>query len=303
MDLENEKDEKASIEIPKIEDGINIHEAKRVSNNYGKYKIINKLYKTKNGELFLISDIENKRNEINVYILNKIEIKTKEKKIQIEEEINTLKNIDYKYVINIIDSFIIHEEEKDFMCIIMNYYKNDLSKIIYQTNYLNMRNIWKIFIQIIFGLNYLKLKNIIPKYLNPQNIYLDNENNIKIGGINMVSDTTREDIKELLYTSPEIINGEENDEKSNIWSVGCIIYELAFKKPVFEKEKLITNIYEIDCFPDECEKGLSRIILKLICEKSKRFSINDVILNGIFKSKIIEINLFSEIVKDDIQGK
>ena len=52
-----------------------------------------------------------------------------------------------------------------------------------------MRNVWKIFIQIILGLNYLKSKNIVPKYLNPQNIYLDNENNIKIRGINTVSDT------------------------------------------------------------------------------------------------------------------
>ena len=64
------------------------------------------------------------------------------------------------------------------------------------------------------------------------------------------------------------------------------------------------NIIEINYyFPDVCEKELSLIIPKLICEKSKRLSINDLIFNGIFKNKILEINLFSELVKDNEQGK
>ena len=84
MDFEFKKDEKFSSEIDtkvsKIEDGNDIHQRpKIIINNYGKYKIINKLYKTKNGELFLITN-ENKIDEKNLYILKKIEIKTKEKK-------------------------------------------------------------------------------------------------------------------------------------------------------------------------------------------------------------------------------
>lgn len=69
-------------------------------------------------------------------------------------------------------------------------YENDLPKIIYEKNFLNSRNIWKIFIHIIFGINDLYLNNILSKYLLPQNIFLDKENNIKIGGISMALNTT-----------------------------------------------------------------------------------------------------------------
>ena len=55
------------------------------------YKIIKSIYKTKYGELFLISFVKNE-NEVNkLYILNKIDIKTEAQKEQIEKEILMLK--------------------------------------------------------------------------------------------------------------------------------------------------------------------------------------------------------------------
>ncbi len=131
---------------------------------YG-YKIIKNFYKTKNGELFLISDKLNK-NEENLYFLNKIDIKSEEEKKQIEKEIDNLKKIDSKYIIKINEHYFITEKEKEFLLIIFNYYENNL----YNSNFLNSRNIWKIFIQIILGLNALNLNNILSYILIPQNI-------------------------------------------------------------------------------------------------------------------------------------
>jgi hypothetical protein len=53
--------------------------------------------------------------------------------------------------------------------------------------------------------------------------------------------------------------------------------------------------------PDDCEKELSLILQKLICEKKNRLTIKDLIFEEAFKNKIIEVNLFSEIVKDNEQ--
>ena len=116
---------------------------KKFDDKMTRYKII-KLYETKNGELFFVLSTENKNEETNKYILNKIELKTKNKK-QIKNNINILQKINCKYIIKIIEYFIVHEEGKEMMWIIMNYYQNNVSKIIYQTNYLNQRNVWKIF--------------------------------------------------------------------------------------------------------------------------------------------------------------
>ena len=53
--------------------------------------------------------------------------------------------------------------------------------------------------------------------------------------------------------------------------------------------------------PEDCEKELSFILQKLICEKTKRLTIKELIFEEIFKKKIFELNLFSEIVKDNAQ--
>ena len=266
-------------------------------------KIIKHLYFTKNGELFLISGKINK-NEENLYFLNKIDIKSEEEKKQIETEIDILEKNDSKYIMKIID----YKKEKNFFLIILNYYENNLLKIIHESNFLNSRNIWKIFIQIILGLNSLNLNNNLLNNLIPQNIFIDNKNNIKIGGINMILDIANKDIQESLllpYYSPEIIKGEKIDEKSIIWSLGCILYELVFKKHVFwdiKDENIKNNILNINYnLPEDCEKELSFILQKLICEKKKRLTIKELFFEEVFKKKIIEVNLFSEIVKDNTQ--
>lgn len=274
------------------------------------YKIIKQFYKTNNGELFLISDKLNENKESNFYFLNKIIIKTEEEKRKIEKDIDNLNKIDSKYIMKIIDHFIIHEEKKESMGIVLDFYENNLLELIYNKNFLNSRNIWKIFIQIILGLNSLNLNNILPVYLLPHNIYIDKENNIKIGGINIILDTINKNIQKSSihsYFCPEILKGEKTDEKSIIWSLGCILYELAFKKNVFlneNDEEMKNKILKINYdLPNSCERELRLIIPKLICEREKRLTIKDLIFEGTFKNKIIEINLFSEFVKDNVKGK
>ena len=279
-----------------------------LNEKYEKYRVIKQFYKTEDGEVFLVKDTENKSKEENFYILNKIEIKTKEKKIQIEDEIKFLQNMNSKYIMKIIEKFIIYEQEKEFICIILNYYEYNLSDLIYNTNFLNSRNVWKIFIQIILGLIHLNSHNIMPGQLLPQNIFLDKDNNIKIGGFNIVLNLTDKSIPKIFilpYISPEILKGEKDIEKSIIWSAGCILYEMALKKPAFGNdnyEKGKKNIIEINYnLPNDCERELCIFLPKLICDKKRRLSIKEIIFEGTFKNKIIEVNLFSEFITDKVK--
>ena len=146
------------------------------------YKIIKLISKTKNGELFLINfeNIKTDDENDNLFILNKIEIKSNEDKNKISSEIEELNKIDSKYIIKIYKYFIEKENDKEFGYFFIKYYKNNLEKIIYELNFLTSRFIWKIFIQLILGLQSLHLNNIFVKYFSLKNIFLDNENNIKI---------------------------------------------------------------------------------------------------------------------------
>ena len=275
---------------------------------YG-YQIVNILYKTNNGNLFLIKDNKNYKEEENLYFLHKIILTSKEMKSQIEKDLKNLTVINSEYIMKIVKYIFINENEEENICIIFKYHEHNLSEIIHQTNLLNSRNSWKIFIQILLGLNYLYINNIIPDYICPQNIFLDNENNIKICGFHYLLDLMPNHSNENLipYLSQEILKKENADEKSCIWSLGCILYELYFKTLAFPnkdninaKKDILSIKYNL---PDNCENDISIILSKLICEMSKRLTLKELLLDEIIKNKIIELNMFLKVIGDNSNCK
>ena len=260
--------------------------------------IENEEEKNKSSSNNSISEEDEEKEEKNkkLFILHKIEIKSNEEKEKISLEIANLNLIDSKYIIKIEKYFIEKEEdvekEKEFGSFFINYYKNNLEKIIYESNFLNSRIIWKIFIQIILGLQSLHFNNIFVKYFKPKNIFFDNENNIKIAGMNNFLDFTEENEEDFLYYP----DNEEINEKSNIFSLGCILYELVLKKKPPKKLK-----FDLDS--EKCEDDFKKILSKLLCEKEKRLKLNEILLEPIIKRIIIEINFIDEIIKNNFKGK
>jgi len=48
-----------------------------------------------------------------------------------------------------------------------------------------------------------------------------------------------------LYMSPEVLDGSGYDTKSDVWSLGCIAYELCTMKSPFKKEDSKMSLYEL----------------------------------------------------------
>ena len=276
-------------------------EEKKENNSY---EIIKSIGKTKNGELFLVSYDLDKSGTKKIYMLKKIEVKSEKEKDKISEEVKQIKSIDSKFLIKINDFFIENQNQKEICCIITDYYEyGNLENIINQKNSLNYRIIWRIFIQIALGLKALHKNNIILKNLCPRNIFIDNERNIKIGGYGLILDFTDEEyINSLsLYSSPELINGQDFSKKSDIWSLGCILYELFFKKRPFQ---FIDNILKVNYeMANNCDNDLKYFLTKLLCQENKRILINELLTDMKFKKKLLEFNLFDEIVEENLKGK
>ena len=210
---------------------------------YYSYEIIKSLDKD-NGELLLVSCDLNKTGQKNNYLLKKIEFRNKKDENALITEIEKIKSLNCKYIVGIYDYFIEKKEQKETLCILMEYYeKISLEELIKYEEFLSQRNLWRIFIQIIIGLNSLHSSNIIIGNLNPQNIFLTKENEIKIFLTLDFVDNKKKDFSLMLYDSPEIINGEKYNQKSDIWSLACIFYELITKKKPFY---LIENILKIN---------------------------------------------------------
>ena len=61
--------------------------------------------------------------------------------------------------------------------------------------------------------------------------------------------------------APEIINEKDYDERSDIWSLGCLLYELASLKPPFDASNAIAlgikiNGGKFDRIPSRYSNGL-----------------------------------------------
>ena len=260
------------------------------------YEFIKSIGKIKNGELFLVLYDLDKSGTKKNYLLKKIEIKSNNGRQQISDEIELLKTIECKYIIKIHNFITEKGNEIEIGYILMDYYEENLETKIKKNSILNNRLIWRIFFQLAYAIKLFHLKKIILKDLCPQNIFIDKKNNIKLGGFGMILDFKNvEDINLFNpYIPPEILNGEDYTNKYDTWSLGCILYELIFKKKPFESIETIKNIkYEIS---NECENELKMLLSKLLCNDKNRLKINEIFIDMNFKKKLIQINLFDEIL-------
>lgn len=103
--------------------------------------------------------------------------------------------------------------------------------------YFEEREIWAIFIQMVRALNVLHSRKILHRDLKSANVFLSRTAHAKLGDLN-VSKVAK---KGLLFTqtgtpyyaSPEVWKDQPYDSKSDIWSLGCVLYEVCTLKPPF----------------------------------------------------------------------
>ncbi len=106
-------------------------------------------------------------------------------------------------------------------------------------HHLAEHELWHYLLQLLEGLSYLHSQRILHRDLKPANIFLDEVGNVKIGDLGLgrilgsKSDVARTGVGTPLYFSPELCMDKPYDTKSDIWALGCLIYELATFTPPF----------------------------------------------------------------------
>ena len=89
----------------------------------------------------------------------------------------------------------------------------------------------EIFSQICNGVQYLHTHKIVHGDLAPQNILMNFEN----GEVTVkVADYFQNNKQRLMYSAPEVIDGNPPTPQSDIWSLGVILYQLATMRLPFE---------------------------------------------------------------------
>ena len=249
------------------------------------------------GNFGSISKIRRKRDgKILVWKeLNYGSMKEKYKR-HISSEINILKELHHPNIVKYYDRLIDKENTKIY--IIMEYCPGgDLSQLIKKyrqsKQYISEDNIWKIFSQVVSALyacHTNKNGKILHRDIKPSNVFLDNDNNVKLGDFGLSLMLNKEmnfaysNVGTPYYMSPEQVDENKYNEKSDIWSLGCFLYELAALHPPFEAHNHLSLALKIksgklEKLPDKYSDNLCKVIFWMInVDQEKRPTIKDIIM-------------------------
>ena len=175
------------------------------------------------------------------------------------EDINLskLSELDNKHKEHIVEYYGSYPKDENNKYIIMEYagnsnLKNFIEKYKKSHEYIKEKKIINIIKQICIGLRAIHNCGMIHRDLKPENIFIDEQNfNIKIGdfGTSKIAFDTNTNTGTPSYKAPEIISGEEYNNKVDMYSLGCIIYELFTLKEYYLNEEF-NDIQEIDSVYD-----------------------------------------------------
>ena len=139
-------------------------------------------------------------------------------------------------------------------------------------------DIWRIFIQMTKGLKALHDLKILHRDLKSANIFLFSDGSAKIGDLNVSKVAYRglgyTQTGTPYYASPEVWRDEPYDMKSDVWSLGCVTFEMLALHPPFRAENM-EKLYNkvIQCqygkISDRYSEDIKEIIKLLLKVKTK----------------------------------
>ena len=172
---------------------------------------------------------------------------SQKERLNIETEIKLLQELKHPNIVLYKESFL---DENQNLNIVTTFCEGgDLYQRIFQTqkNYFPEKTIINALVQLLLGLSYIHDKKIVHRDIKTKNIFIQNEHTLRIGdfGIAKIFNSNNQNnnknysinkmVGTPLYMAPECFKqNKKYSYKSDIWSLGCCIYEMCNLKHAFE---------------------------------------------------------------------
>ncbi|NWZ64412.1 NEK11 kinase, partial [Acrocephalus arundinaceus] len=241
-----------------------------------RYTIQRKLGNGSFGSVYLVNDRKAKQEE-ELKVLKEISVGNLKpnETVKANLEAQLLSKLDHPAIVKFYASFV----ERDSFCIITEYceggdldckiqeYK-DSGKIFTPSQVID----W--FIQLLLGVNYMHERRILHRDLKTKNIFLK-DSLLKIGdfGVSCLlmgsCDLATTFTGTLYYMSPEVLKHQGYNTKSDIWSLGCILYEMCCMDHAFTGQNFLSIVLKIvegetPSLPDRYPSKLNAVLCSML---------------------------------------
>ncbi|KAF5283723.1 hypothetical protein FQA39_LY17220 [Lamprigera yunnana] len=220
----------------------------------------------------------------------------------LRQECKIQRSLHHPNIIQMLDSF----ETDNEIVVITEFAHKELTVVLSKEGYLSESRVQSIVWDLVSALYYLHSHRVLHRDLKPQNILLDLKNKAKLCDFgfarNMSTGThVLTSIKGTpLYMAPELIEEHPYDHNADLWSLGCIIYELLVGTPPFCTTSLLHLIRMIKHDHVQFPTFLSEIcvsFLKGLLQKDpgKRVAWPDLLKHPFVKGHVL--------ILDDVPSK
>ncbi|CAD8185753.1 unnamed protein product [Paramecium pentaurelia] len=238
------------------------------------------------------------------YALKKVKLgslKQKEKENALNE-VRLLASINNKYIVAYKEAFF--DDESKCLCTVMELLSGgDVYRRICQAlkggPQFSEQDIWIALIHMILGLKTLHDQKIVHRDLKSANVFLSSDGTFKLGDLN-VSKVAKQGFVYTqtgtpYYASPEVWRDDPYDIKSDIWSLGCVLYEMCCLQTPFRAKEMDVLFQKVqkgfyDQIPSKYSKDLALIIsLLLKTQSSQRPNCDELLKMPIIQNKMRDI--------------
>ena len=216
-----------------------------------------------------------------------------------KREAQLLMDLDHPNVVKATDAFLSADNRKLYIVMehcnagdLLDVLKARGSKPFPETEIVDM------FVQICLGLKHVHDRKILHRDIKGQNVFCTRDGRLKLGDFGVARvltgtlDLATTAVGTPYYLSPEICQNKPYSSKSDMWSMGCVLYEMATFKHAFDAQNLNMLCLKImkaqftplgPRFSAELRDLVNRMLSK---DPRRRPSVNEVLATPFIKKRI-----------------